>query len=193
MIDPDELIEFDAIEPPEEDEVVPVMPPDNAEQANWQLRKLAQLRRQIAEVEQLAAAEIERTTRWRDRRVNTLDKQAQWYEAALATWHRALLEQDPQRKTISLPGGALKARKQPDQWVVDADIFLPWARENAPHLVRVKEEPAKSELKRWAITAIHTDHEVEVTAVARDSGERIPGVTVTRGGVSFTVDTEAQP
>lgn len=168
-------------------ETVPV--PENIDQADWLVRKLARLRRMMADHDALAVRRSAQIAEWHGEVNGRLEREARFFEEALASYHRALLDDDPKRKSVSLPAGTLKARKHPDTWTVDAGPFLEWAREHAPELVRVKEEPNKADLKKWAIVAVDDDPLVtDYRAIARDSAEPIPGVTVTPGDIGFTVD-----
>ena len=173
-------------------EAAQVEPPANIDEADWQLRKLGRLNRRIAENEEFAARRIAEVKAWLERENGKLAATAAWYHQNLRNFHEQVLADDPARKTISLPGGVLKARKHPDRWDVDAEVFLAWAKENAPQLVRVKEEPAKAELKKFATVSIHHDDETTITAFDPTTGEEIPGVSIEPGGVAFVVDTEVK-
>lgn len=167
-------------------------PPDNVEQADWQLRKLARLRRLMAENEAIAAAEIARVRVWLGDVNGKLARQAEFYENSLAAFHEHLLEDDPKRKTISLPAGTLKARKHPDTVVVlDAERFTAWALEQRPELVRTKVEPNKTEIKRLlSVGPLADDTDPGHVLVDPTSGEPAPGVVLTIGEISFTADAE---
>lgn len=175
--------------PEHDDDAETIESPASLEQADWQLRRLARLRRLQAENEAVAHAEIQRIRVWLDEENRKLAQKASWIEEALTGYHAALLEQDPRRKTISLPAGSLKARKHPDRVdVVDADAFVAWAQEHRPDLVRTKVEPAKTEVKRL----LSVGPEVEPGTFAMvdpATGEPAPGVVHVPGEISFTVDT----
>ena len=104
-------------------------------------------------------------------------------------WHRAVLADDPSRKSISLPCGTLKSVKQQPQWVFDDEVFIAWAREHAPSLVRVP-EPKPAVDRNAAKKALLT---VEVGRALTDphrGGRGRAGVTVTGRPPSFPVVTE---
>ena len=157
--------------------------PDSMEAADWQVRKLARLRRLMAENEAIANAEIQRIKVWLADENAKLERQAGFYEGNLELFHQALLEKDPKRKSIALPAGTLKARKHPDRLdVVDVDEFTAWALEERPEFVRIKHEPNKTEMKR--LLGVDGERVVDPT-----SGEPVPGVVCVAGEISFTVDT----
>ncbi|MDQ3107839.1 MAG: host-nuclease inhibitor Gam family protein [Actinomycetota bacterium] len=168
--------------------------PETLEQADWHIRKLARLRRHMAENEAIAHAEIQRIRMWLEEENAKLQRQAAFYEQNLAQFHRALLETDPKRKTVSLPAGALRARKHPDRVeILDADMFITWAdAAGRSEFVRTKVEPVKSEIKRLLST---TDIELEHGLVLSDptTGEAVPGVVWIEGETSFTVDAARGP
>ena len=79
---------------------------------------------------------------------------------------------------------------QQPEWVFDDEVFIAWAVEHAPDLVRVPEpKPAvdKTAAKKTLLT-------VEVGegahSILTEEGEVVPGVTVTGRGPSFSVVTE---
>ena len=163
--------------------------PQDADRADEQLRRLAKVRAEMAQIAEHARAQIERINEWHARRVEVLAGKERWLEEGLEMWHRAVLADDPSRKSISLPCGTLKSRVQPPAWEFDDAVFLEWAEVHAPELVRVPEpKPAvdKAAAKK-ALIPPATDHDdVVVTA----DGELVPGVTVHVRGPSFTVVTE---
>lgn len=164
--------------------------PQDAERADMQLRRLAKVRAEMAQIGAHAAAEIDRIDEWHARRVEVLANRERWLVEGLEMWHRAVLADDPGRKTISLPCGTLKSRVQQPLWVFDDEVFIAWAVEHAPDLVRVPEpKPAvdKTAAKKTLLT-------VEVGegahSILTEEGEVVPGVTVTGRGPSFSVVTE---
>lgn len=165
-------------------------PPQDADEANRRLRRLARIRAQIREVEEQALGQIEQVKAWAECRYEVLHGRARWEQAGLEMWHRAVLADDPSRKSISLPCGTLKSVKQQPEWVFDDEVFIAWAREHAPSLVRVP-EPKPAVDRNAAKKALLT---VEVGegahSILTEEGEVVPGVTVTVRPPSFSVVTE---
>jgi len=156
---------------------------DDEGRAEWALRKLAKIRRQQARNVAVADEEKAHIGSWLERQNGTLDGEAQFFEGLLTTWHRALLHDDPERKTISLPAGVLRARQLPDVWTF-GDDFTRWAESHARELLRVKTEVDRSAAKK-RLTAVSAE-----SVVDRTSGEQVPGVTVEAGDVKFTVTVD---
>lgn len=175
---------------PDPDFDAEVAPPADADEADRRLRLLAKVRREIAEVERHAADEIDRVNAWAESRYSVLHGRAQWLTDGLEMWHRAVLSEDPSRKSISLPCGTLKSRAQQPEWAFDDEVFLPWAEVHAPSLVRVP-EPKPAVDRNAAKKALLTVEVGEgVHSILTEEGEVVPGVTVTVRGPSFSVVTE---
>ena len=125
-----------------------------------------------------AAAEAERKEP-----ANTL----QFFEAALGQYLDALIRSGRKRKTLTLPHGSIAIRKRPALVDVDPAAFLPWARENRPDLVRVKEEPDKAKIKKVA-----QQPQADFTVTVDDNGEVMPGVSIIEQGETSAF-TAAKP
>ena len=168
--------------------------PQDADRADEQLRRLAKVRAEMAQIGDHARAQIERINEWHARRVEVLAGRERWLAEGLEMWHRAVLSEDPSRKTISLPCGTLKSRVQQPVWEFDDEAFIAWAldQNRHPELVRIP-EPKPAVDKAAAKKALHLP---PLTAgescvpIDEDTGEMVPGVTVTVRPPSFTVVTE---
>lgn len=166
-------------------------PPQDADDADRRLRRLAKVRAEMAQIGEHAQAQIERINEWHARRVEVLAKRALWLEEGLEMWHRAVLADDPTRKSISLPCGTLKSRVQQPAWEFDDETFIAWASEHAPELVRIPEpkpQVDKTAAKK-ALGFLAKEGSSNGIAVT-DDGEVVPGVTVTVRPPSFTVVTD---
>lgn len=186
------LAEFLEGEQPDYDEA-PEAPRD-ADEANTRLRRLARIRAEIGAVEDQARTQIDQIQAWLDARKATLANRERWLTEGLEMWHRAVLSDDPDRKTISLPCGTLSARRQQPVWEFDEPTFLAWAIEHAPDLVRVPEPKPQVE-RAAAKKALHLPPLTEGEScrpIDEDTGEMVPGVTVTVRPPSFTVSTEVE-
>ncbi len=171
---------------------------DSPARADWSLRILAGLRRQIADARALAAAEIARVNEWLAGEEQRLGGDASFHEAALIDWHRrqcdaALAEaggdwRKVKTKTVRLPNGEVSAHQNPDSWpVTDAKAFVAWAKVSRPELVRVKEEPNIAEAKRvlpWRGGPDGLRAPFDPT-----TGEIVPGITIQPGEIAYKVET----
>lgn len=169
--------------------------PANIEAADWQVRRLVRLRRRMAENEATAASEIQVIRTWLAEENARLQRSAAFFEQSLTAFHQQLLDDDPKRKTVSLPAGTLKARKHPDRVdVVDVDLFVRWAQAEKPELVRTKVEPDKTAIKKLlGVGPEAGDPEIgSVGHILIDpaTGEAAPGVYLVEGETSFAVDCD---
>lgn len=144
--------------------------------AIWTVRKLRQIRAQEAAIREEAAAEIARIQAWVERATKPLIEDAQYFEGLLTAYHAQQLAEDPHRKSIPLPGATLKSRALPDRVeVVDEATALEAAKAAGYHnLIRVREELSKTELVKHL----------------KETGEVLPGVTVTSQPRRFSVELE---
>jgi phage host-nuclease inhibitor protein Gam len=124
--------------------------------ADWALRRLGELEREI-EVNEAIAAERIRELEERTKRLNgRAAKGVAFFRAhleAYAQGHRDELLGGGNRKTRGLPNGSLGFRKcGGDLRTVDREALLTWAREQPVELelVRMKEEPCLNEIKKLA-------------------------------------------
>ncbi|WP_074951241.1 host-nuclease inhibitor Gam family protein [Alicyclobacillus macrosporangiidus] len=141
--------------------------------ANWCMRKLAALKAQERDTNNLADAEIERIESWRRHELDKLRGSMEYLEMLLTEYHKQVLAQDTRAKTISTPYGKLKARRLPPKVEYDEEMLLAWAKgAGRTDFVRVREELAKDAIR---------------DAVLR-GGEAVPGVTVIDQGVKFSVE-----
>jgi phage host-nuclease inhibitor protein Gam len=151
---------------------------DGPNTASWALRKLAQARKRAAEVDALAAEEVRRINEWNDEAIKPHNRDIEYFESLLRAWHDEQLAEDPKLKTVSLPGGKLQARQNPDHVEIeDAETFIQWALNNHSSWVRVKYEPEKGAIKKAG-------------GVVPGTGEIAPGVSVVPGEMGWKAVTE---
>lgn len=173
-----DAINWDATEAPEDRERFKIT---DDSQATWAMRKAAAAKARLAEIQAIADAEIERIQAWAEQQSREPIRDVDYFEAILIEY--AIGQRAEGRKTISTPYGVVKSRAGQPKWKVDdAEAFLSWARRNnRPDLIRVKEEADMARLKT----------EFENTgdaAVDPESGEVVPGVSVSDAHTSFTVE-----
>jgi hypothetical protein len=150
--------------------------------AAWAMRKLRAARLRMASNEQLAAEERFRIQQWLDQVQAPLEREVTYFEAILTHYALAVREEEG-RKSVSLPAGTVTTRPGNPKWQVDDD-FVPWAKNNAPHLLRVKTEPALSEIKKRLLPRD------DGTAIDGATGEVVPGVSVASQPPSATVSPD---
>lgn len=157
-------------------------------QAAWAMRKLAAIRKRQAEVSGIADLERERIAAWETQQIEALSGDTAYFTGLLVQYART--ERDANdRKSVVLPHGSVKSRAGSRRVeIVDADAFTVWAQKNAPTLVRVRVEPDKA-----AIRAAIPDDVMRATnplPVDSTTGEVMPGVSITRSEITYTVEID---
>lgn len=145
---------------------------EDKSQAAWALRKMSKIKAEMDENIMTAQAEMERIASWRDEENEKLERSISFFENLLYEYFVQLRDEDPKLKTMKLPHGTLKMRKQQPQYEYDEDVLLPWAKENLPEAVVTKESVAKNPVKKHI----------------QETGETVPGVTIIERPEKFSVE-----
>ena len=154
---------------------------DSPEGASWALRKIRALRKQAAEVQEIATAEINHINDWRRAEMSKLEDNIAYFESLLYGYHLMVMEQDPNRKTIKLPYGTLQIRAQQPVFHRDDTALHEWVAKNKPHYLIPQEAKLDwSSLKKDLITAGDV-------LVDPDTGEPVPGIAVEARPPKFSV------
>lgn len=154
----------------------------NIEQANWALRKIAAAQAAMAEREALAQVEIERIKLWLEGETKSLKETVSFFESLLLEYHIAELAKDSKAKTIKLPHGILKMRKQQPEYVRDDDVVKEWAQANKPDVL--VPQPPKLD---W--TSLKKSLQVsDGKAIDPETGEVVPGISIFDRPPKFTVE-----
>lgn len=150
---------------------------------DWHLRKLAAIRAELATVDAVYRAELDRLQARHTIRRDRLAAAAAWHETPLTSY--ALMRRDRDDvKTLELPNGAIRTtrRKTPKVTVDDEVALAAWAA--------LAHDPVPV-IATWRSELV-IDKRALTTYVA-DSGEVPPGVTVTPPTTTVVIDTEATP
>lgn len=148
--------------------------------AAWAIKKLRGIREHIAMNESIAQEEIARINEWLKGVNKTLTDSAGFFEINLKNY---ALEQrrDADRKSIKLPHGTLQTTAGQTKWTIDNEVFIAWAKINAPDLVKIEESPKLGEAKK----VFNAANGVAVT----QEGEIVAGVTTEDQPPTATVKT----
>ncbi|HSH23994.1 MAG TPA: host-nuclease inhibitor Gam family protein [Massilibacterium sp.] len=157
---------------------------ENEQQANWALRKIKQYKDAIEKTNSLAEEEKEKIDMWAKQENESHKDSIDYFQSLLAEYAMSLKEDDPKLKTISLPNGKLQFRKQRPKWEYKDDVLVKSLKKaGMDNLIRVKEQPNKSDIKK----AVEI---VDGKAINKETGEVIEGITVTERGEAFGVKVE---
>jgi phage host-nuclease inhibitor protein Gam len=101
---------------PEENEIEV----NDNEQAAIAMRRIAAHDKEVARIEGIVHAEIERVQNWAANEVERLQRQKQFFAAPLESFLRNTNEQSQGKvKSLKFPSGTAQLRKSPDKIVVD--------------------------------------------------------------------------
>jgi hypothetical protein len=155
------------------------------DQAIWASERLAELKHKQDEIQATAEVRIARLKEWATSEAGKLDNSINYFTVLLAHYMAEQNAANPKTKSVTLPDAVLKLRKQPDQYDREDAVLMPWVTVYAQDMVKV------STSVDWASLKKHIAVMADGTAIYKDTGDVIPGVTVTEGIVSFSVDITA--
>jgi phage host-nuclease inhibitor protein Gam len=181
---------FDTNAPPPE---LVAHDPDVYQAANRHLRAIGRLEQRAADIRAVFYAEIERLETRMAELVNRVENDIDWHRRPLTQLHAAVLAEDPSRKTLQLPAGAIKSRtpRTPTINVFDIPQFIDWASTNAPHLLKSKPTVNREALKAAAQPCGDLGFGDSAPAVLPEVGEVIPGVEFVLGITTFHIEPTA--
>lgn len=159
--------------------------------ANWFVRRIADLRRYVAHVEQWAASEI-RQSQAAERHLFSR------YGGPFEEWTREyLIENGGRRRSINLPAGTAGFRAQPARLVIkDEAAALIWCRKHMPEAIGVRvSATGPIALTLLAVGTSNPDEckveqRVLVSVLIRhvgESGEIVPGTDLSEPRDAFYV------
>ena len=152
--------------------------------AAWAIERLAEIRAEARLKESIAKEQLNRVAMWLEGELKTLVNRGAYFENLLADYARRQRE-DADRKTISLPHGKVSTRWSQPKFNINDEIFLPWATEFAPHLIRTKIEPS--------VTAMREHLVIQGNALIDPNlGVQVEGAVATSPELSTTIKTEGE-
>lgn len=154
------------------------------QQANWALRKIKQYKEQQKENIALAEAEISKIEEWLQAANGEAQGSIDYFQGLLAKYAMKKREEEPDFKSMKLPNGAIRFKKQQPKWKYDEKKLVESLKQ-AGHdeLIRVKEEPNKTAVKKMFVV---NDGKVIDPA----TGEVIEGAEVEEREDRFEVMTD---
>jgi len=157
---------------------------ETKEQANWAMRKIANIEKDRSETRLAAQSEIERVEAWLENEEKRADQAREYLDFLLEDYHRRLLKENKKAKTIQLLHGVLQLRAQQPEFTKDDERLLTWAKENRPELV-VTPPPPEPKLDWAGLKKIIKV--VDGKAMDPSTGEIIPGITVIERSEKFNI------
>ncbi len=159
---------------------------DDAQKANWALRKIKQLEAKKKENTTLADEEVAVIRDWEREENGKLQQDIDFFTSLLERYHRDLYAQDPDIKTIKMPNGQMKMRVQQPEFRRDDKVLLDWIKNEwvpavQAQYVRTTEKPDWRELKGYLEVA--GDRMVDP-----ESGQVVEGIEVVEREPKFSVE-----
>lgn len=116
---------------------------------SWALRKLRAIEAKRKDINGLVDAEIERLEDFRKRELQGLQNSEDFFRGLIGEFAQRQRDEDPSFKSIKTPYGTIGFRKQQPKWHYDDDALVSFLEKNDhADLIRIKKEPAKSEIKK---------------------------------------------
>jgi hypothetical protein len=153
--------------------------------ATWAFRKMRSLEKKINEVNEVAQVEIDRVKEWQEKEIKGIQQSIEYFQNLLTFYYVREKEADPKFK-CSTPYGSVTSRRLQPKWETNDETLIKWLKENEhTDLIRVKEEPALSDIKdKFKMT--------ESGVVVDDNGLLVEGITIIEQGAKITVKTKGE-
>jgi len=150
--------------------------------ANWALRKIGQMQKQIKDNNALAVSEVDKIEAWNKQENQKAQDSIDYFQGLLSYYALSKREEDPKFKTLKLPNGAIKFRKQQPKYNYDDEVLTEHLKlTGRDDLIKVKESPDKTAVKKSF--KIH-----DGKLVNPETGEFVEGVTVEQREDAFKVE-----
>ncbi|TVY07189.1 host-nuclease inhibitor Gam family protein [Paenibacillus cremeus] len=115
----------------------------------WAMRKLTAIEVKRSEVTQVANSEIERIESYRKRELEGLQQSEDFFKGLISEYAVRKRDADPRFRNEKTAYGSIRFRKQQPNWIYDEESLISFLEQNErTDLVRVKKEPAKTEIKK---------------------------------------------
>ena len=153
-------------------------------QAQWALRKISALQAQIDENKALAEKEIQRVKEWEESENKAHEDSIGYFTALLQEYMLKEKSENPGLKSIKLPHGTIRLRKQQPNYIREDEKLIEWAKkENRTELINVKESLKWGELKKEILNN-------NGQAVHKETGEVIEHIQIQERPDKFEVVVE---
>ncbi len=156
--------------------------------ADWCLRKIAAYRAEMTENQKLVQAETERLQLWLKRENEKAEQSIAYFAGLLEAWLRAEHERDERKRSVSLPHGRIRLKKQQPEYAYRDEEVLAFLKKSAPDLIQTVETYNKSNIK--AFIKKHCNVTGNGVPVVEATGEVMPGVQITERPPKFEIETE---
>lgn len=145
---------------------------ETTEQLSWAFRKIKAINTQLKEVEFLAKTEIQRIEQWRDKEVESLESNKQFFEGLIEEYAVNKRTENPEFKSQKTPFGRVGYKKQQVKWKYDDKKLVEYLKNTGKNLyIHVEEKPKKNEIKKaFKVSGNHV--------IDESTGEIIDGIKI---------------
>lgn len=152
--------------------------------ANWALRKIKQHQEQQKENNALAESEIEKVNAWLSAENGQAQQSIDYFQSLLAVYALKEREKNPKFKSMKLPNGTVRFRKQQPSFKYDDTKLVEYLEKaEETDLIKIKKEPNKAEVKKLFVV-------LNGKLINPVTGELVEGVTIEEREDKFEVVTE---
>lgn len=152
--------------------------------ANWALRKIAQHKKKMEENNLLAEEEIHKIESWNKQVNDEAQQSINYFQSLLADYAESKRKENPKFKTLKLPSGRIRFKKQQPKWhYKDDDVVQALKDAGMTEYIKVKEMPSKSDIKKALVVS-------DGKVINPDTGEIVSGIEVEERGEKIEVVTE---
>lgn len=139
---------------------------------SWTLRKISVIEKKKAEVNESIDQQIEWLQQFRKQELDKLQQSEDFFKVLISEFAIHKRDEDPDFKSQKTPYGTIGFRKQQPKWNYDDEKLVKHLESTGyDHLLRVKKEPVKTEIKKLFKT-------LDDGRVLDDAGCFVSGITV---------------
>ena len=152
---------------------------NNLNKANWCLKKISEIDKELKDNEIAVALEKERWNTWLGKKTEEANSKKEYFKSLLNEYLQELRKDNPKAK-ISTPYGTVSTRKTQIKWNYDDEKIKSFLKDNGmSDYIRTKEEIDKSSLKKAL--------KVAGTNVIDKDGQIVDGITIEPSKEEITV------
>ena len=144
--------------------------------ADWALRKIKEHEDEIKRINDFAEQEVSKIEDWAKGEVEQHKRNIDYFQGKLAEYAMNLKEEDDNFKSLKLPNGRVRFRKQQPQWKYDDKTLIQsLKRSGMTDYIKVEEKPVKNDIKKVLEV-------VDGKAINPETGEVVEGIEVVERG-----------
>lgn len=156
---------------------------DDLGKANWALKKIAAMRSELASVDSLANAEIDKIKAWQTKEKTRINSEIRSFETRLRPFAEAVVA-GKKKKSVNCPNGLFGFRsKAADFEIINDSKLLKDIKRDCPEFVRIKEEIAWGDFKKSLQLIV--DEETQKQLIINSVGQPIENVRYVPEQITF--------